>query len=132
MFTENRNVGPNQDLSLVVNHGACNNGNPTDTCPLNDHALDHALKADGALIETEHMDTGPCVVVNTAGRAVLNACNAQGSDYLVVISGNGRQMINVWTSNNFGTRDAEFLDNADVTGDQIQVFDGPPITNWGH
>jgi len=132
MFTENRNVGPNQDLSLVINHGACNDGHVTDTCPLSNHTFDHSLAVDGAIIEKEDLDSGPCVTVNSSGNVIVNACNASGSDYIVFNSGNGRQLISVWATNFFGSGQPMYLDNADVTGDHLEVFDSPPITNWGH
>lgn len=137
MFTENRNVGPNQDLSLTINHGACNNGNVTDTCPLTNHSVDHELAVDGAIIEEEDLDTGPCVDVSTtgSGNVIVNSCSAGGSDWIVFDSGNGRQLISVWATNHLGGgSDAIFLDNASTTGDQLVLADSDllPPTNWGH
>jgi len=129
-------VGPNQDLSLTINHGACNNGRVTNTCPLDNRLLDQEFTLDGAIIEKEDLDTGPCIDVSTtgSGNVIVNACNAGGSDWIVFDSGNGRQLISVWATNHLGGARALFLDNAATTGDQLVIADSELLspTNWGH
>jgi hypothetical protein len=137
LFTENRVVGPNQDLALTVNHGACNNGNVTNTCPLDNHAIDAELAIDGAIIEKEDLDTGPCVDVSTtgSGNVIVNACNAGGSDWIVFTNGSlGRQLISVWATNHLSPNDPLYLDNAATTGDQLLLAGNALVspTNWGH
>jgi hypothetical protein len=138
IFTENRNPGPNQDITITPNTSACGGtgkvrANPP--CPfLSGSGLNTAFN--GKLIETINLaDVGKCIGSNGANPIVI-ACNASGTNFVVDpnASGAGRQLVNVVMTNDANNSAAVFLDSDGTVGDQA-IFTQPVFhqpSNWAH
>jgi hypothetical protein len=108
IFTENPSPGPNQDVTLTQNMGACGGTGVvqrTPGCPFNQGSGNNTAFAGDEIVTINMPGNGKCIIGATTGQhegePVLNGCTAAGTDFVVVPGANGRALINVWVTNNF-------------------------------